>query len=60
MERRFLHGRLKAGDRLAVELIDGTRAEGVLRRYAEDAIELDGGEQSKRFLKSQIRYIEEL
>ena len=60
-ERRFLHGRLKSGDRLAVELTDGSRAVGVIRKYSEDTIELQTDDRPGLLLqKSQIRYIEEL
>lgn len=59
LERRFLAERKKAGAQLAVELTDGTRTEGVLRRYGEDAIELEGRLHPVRVLKSKIRYIEE-
>ena len=59
-ERRFLHGRLRAGDRLTVELTDGSRTVGVIRKYTEDTIELETDDRSGLLLqKSQIRYIEE-
>jgi len=60
-ERRFLHGRLKSGGKLAVELTDGSRAIGVLRKYSEDTIELQTEDRPGLLLqKSQIRTIEEL
>ena len=60
-ERRFLHARLRAGARLAVELTDGTRTVGVIRKYTEGTIELETDDRPGVLLqKSQIRYIEEL
>ena len=60
-ERGFLHGHLRSGDRLAVQLIDGSRAVGVIRKYTEDTIELETDERPGLLLqKSQIRYIEEI
>ena len=60
-ERRFLHGRLKSGGRLAVEMIDGTRNLGVIRAFSEETIELQTDDQPGLLLhKSQIRTIEEL
>ena len=60
-ERRFLHGRLKSGSRLAVEMTDGSRTLGVIRAFSEETIELQTDDQSGLLLhKSQIRYIEEL
>jgi hypothetical protein len=59
-ERRFLHGQLRAGERLAVQLTDGTRTVGVIRKYTEDTIELETDDRPGVLLqKSQIRYIEE-
>jgi hypothetical protein len=58
-ESRFLHSRLKSGDRLTVELIDGSRASGVIRNYTEDTIELQTEDQKGLLLqKSRIRLIE--
>jgi len=60
-ERRFLHGGMKSGHRLAVKMIDGSRVRGVIRKYSEDTIELQPDDQPGLLLyKSQIRYIEEL
>ena len=60
-ERQYLHGLLRAGDRLAVELIDGSRATGVIRKYTEHTIELQTDDRPGLLLqKSEIRYIEEL
>lgn len=56
-----MHGHLRSGDRLAVQLIDGSRAVGVIRKYTEDTIELETDERPGLLLqKSQIRYIEEI
>jgi len=58
-ERQFLHAQLKSGDRLTVELIDGSRTCGVIRKYTEDTIELQTEDRTGVLLqKSRIRLIE--
>lgn len=60
-EHRFLLDRLKSGNLLAVEMTDGSRAVGVLRKFSEGTIELQTDDRPGLLLhKSQIRYIEEL
>ncbi len=46
---------------MAVELIDGSRATGVIRSFTEEAIELrTDDDPAMRLPKSKIRYIEEI
>jgi sRNA-binding regulator protein Hfq len=59
-ERKFLNQQLKSGDRLRVEMIDGSQSEGTVSSFNEGTIELDTEEQAGVMLhKSQIRSIEE-
>jgi hypothetical protein len=59
-EHRFFQGHLTTGDRLTIELIDGTRAVGVIRKHTADTIEIQTDERPGWQLhKSQIRSIEE-
>ena len=45
---------------MAVQLTDGSRVVGVIRKYTEDTIELETDDRPGLLLqKSQIRYIEE-
>ena len=60
-ERRFFNAQLKSGDRIGIQLIDGTRSEGVVRSYDEEQLVLAIDDQPSIVLrKSQIRYIEQL
>ncbi len=53
-ERRFLHGRLKSGGRLAVEMIDGTRNLGEIR----DAVAAEYGPAPLEEIEEYFRLLE--